>query len=171
MDAIGAKDTELRHYLTKFVSLCRNKIAEQFGCTVWIFHQIKASMVTASSTKLFHHGDAAEAGAFAAELAVCGCMGVPDKETGCRRINFSKVRYKPGEEIPPLTVKLHRQFSMLEDVGNQYGIDDAGHKFALLSDLARTSTAGAHHHPGGLPSGPPGLHRPTDPSDDLPILN
>jgi hypothetical protein len=59
-------------------------------------------------------------------------MGVPDKETGCRRINFSKVRYKPGEEIPPLTVKLHRQFSMLEDVGisddNQYGIDDAGHK-------------------------------------------
>jgi len=101
MSAIGARDDALRHYLTRFIGECRRNIAEAFSCTVWVMHQIKGSMITASPTKLFHHGEAAEASAFGAEMSVCACIGAPDRETGCRRLNFSKVRSSPWSDHSP----------------------------------------------------------------------
>ncbi len=132
-------------------------------------HQIKTSMLTAAPTKLFHHGDAAEATAFAAELSVCGCIGVPDRETGCRRLNWSKVRYRPGEEVQPLTIKIHRQFSMIDNVTHQYGVDDSGTRFALLTDIARTQGAEAARARVPASAGPRGLRSRPDPGDGIEI--
>jgi hypothetical protein len=169
MGANGIRQDNLRYYISKFLSDCRRMVAERFGCTVWAMHQLKTSLGSSSPTKLFHHSDAAEATNYAAELAVCACMGVPDNETGCRRINFSKVRYKPNEEVQPVIVKIHRMFSLLEDVGHLYGVDDSGHKFALLSDLTRVQgSPTAQVRPAS--NGPPGMRR-TDPIDDLGIQN
>lgn len=174
MDVTDADEAKMRHYIAKFINMSRRQIAERFGCTVWVFHQIKGAQLNASPTKLFHHSDAAEASAFAAELTVCGCIGAPDQDTGCRRLNFSKVRYIANEEVLPVTFRIHPALSMIEDVTHRYGVDEAGRRFALVEDLARTQ--GAEAATPRAQAGPPGLggqrrataiaSRAIDPNDD-----
>ncbi len=158
MDSIGVNRDQIRHYLGPFGGMVRRQISERFQTTSWIAHQIKGTELTASPTKLLHHSMAMESTAFATELAVCGCIGVPDPESGCRRLNFSKVRYRDQVEIEPVTVRIHPLFNMLEDVSTRYGVSDDGRSFALLSDLLQTqgmSAAGNRNN--GPQAGPPGM--------------
>jgi hypothetical protein len=156
MDSIGVTRDQIRHYLGPFGGMVRRQISERFQTTSWIAHQIKGSELTSSPTKLLHHSMAAESTAFATELAVCGCIGVPDADSGCRRLNFSKIRYRDQVEVEPVTVRIHPLFNMLEDVSTRYGVSDDGRSFALLADLLQTqgmSAAGTRNQPQAGPQG------------------
>lgn len=165
--AAGADESKKHEMITRFINTVRRQIAERFGCTVWCCHQIRGNLLDSSPTKLFHHSHAAEATAFAAELAVCCCIGVPDHDTGCRRLNFSKVRYINDTEVSPRTIRIHPSLAMIEDVTDQFGVDEAGRRFALMSDLARTQ--GAEAATPRAQAGPAGMGRQQrpDPNDDV----
>lgn len=155
MQANNIPEERLRYFLAAFGDLVRREIAERFGCTVWALHQIAAASCNASPTKLLHHNDSAECKAFADNLAVCGCMGVVDPVTGCRRLNFSKVRYKAVETITPVTLRINENFAWLEDVGNQFVAAESGRGFVDRETANRVE--GSFHADRGISSGPIGL--------------
>lgn len=123
-----------RSLLKQFGDDVRRQICERFNCTAWVAHQLKGAAGTASPTKLMHHSDAGESSDFADNMAVCFCLGTEDKATGCRILNPSKVRYLPGEEAPPVILKINK-FAMMQDVTRNYVINQS--KIMSLEDADR----------------------------------
>lgn len=130
----GLEDSSYRTLLQQFGDRCRIEIAERFQCTVWALHQLKAELGKSSPTKLMHHSDAGESKDFAVNMAVCGCLGVADQATGCRRLNWSKIRYRPTEQVPPTTLRINENFAIMEDVTRLYTIDDASRQFLSFEE-------------------------------------
>lgn len=126
----------MRNFLKSFPNEIRRQITGPYGCTVWVLHQLKGEAGRWSPLKLMHHSDAGESKDFAENMAVCGCMGTEDKTTGCRRFNFSKVRYQPGVETPPVTLKIN-EFGRMVDVTSQYIVDDVSQRFILRSEASQ----------------------------------
>lgn len=137
MEGIGQanNDRVFRSLLRSFGDQFKRKISERFQTTSWLLHQLKGEMGTANPTKLMHHSDAAESKDFAVNMAVCGCLGTADPQTGCRRLNWSKVRYRAGERIMPSMLRVHEQFALMEDVSSLYTIDESGNQFVTREDM------------------------------------
>ena len=131
------KDDALRTMLTEFGNLARREIAERFRCTVVALHQIAPSEVGKSATSLLHHSMAQESKAFAENMAACACIGNADVHTGCRRINWSKIRYKPQERVEPITVRINDEYSLMDDVSTTYVVDEANRRFVTQDAAAR----------------------------------
>lgn len=137
---LGSKASDpgrVREELKSFGQQGRVSISERFGCTTWVLHQIRGDAGKFSPGKLMHHTDAQETKDFAENMAVCGCLGVPDTQTGCRRLNWSKVRYRPNQQVPPHTLRINDVLATVDDVTSEYTLDDRGGSF-----LARTATPG-----------------------------
>jgi len=130
-------DSSLRHLLSEFGNRCRREIAERFNCTVTIMHQIAPAEGQRNATALLHHSMAAESRAFAENLAACACIGNTDVSTGCRRLNWSKIRYQAQEKVEPVTIRINDQFALMEDVGSIYAVDDSGRRFVPRDTLQR----------------------------------
>jgi hypothetical protein len=154
--AMGKPDSELRHLLRAFGEACRLQIAIPLNTTVWILHQIAGAACNLSPAKLLHHNDAAEAKSFADNLSLCMCIGNPDRNSGCRLMNFSKVRNKPVERIAPLLFSIHEQFARIEDMSDTMAVDGSGARIVSRADLAHVLGAtGAR----GASAGPTGLNQ------------
>jgi hypothetical protein len=143
MQAQGLDERNYRHLLKRFADDTRKKISERFHATSWILHQMKGDAGKARPTKLMHHSDAAESKDFANNLAVCLCLGTPDPMTGCRRLNPSKVRFRPNEKLPPVTLKIDDQFAVMVDVTSRYVVEEAGGRFMTAEDADTVGGADA----------------------------
>jgi len=144
--AIGTDDPSRYRYLLKtFGDRCRKEIAERFGCTVWVLHQVKGEAGTAKPSKLIHHSEAGESKDFATNMAVCGCLGVADPATGCRRLNFSKVRYRPNESITPPTLRIDDRFAVMRDVTSQFSLAEGGQQFITAADQQQVHAVDTSH--------------------------
>lgn len=144
MTASGSDDPSRYRYLLKtFGDRCRKEISERFGCTTWVLHQLKGDAGAAKPSKLMHHTDAGESKDFATNMAVCACLGVADPVTGCRRLNFSKVRYRPNEAITPPTLKIDDRFAIMRDVSAQFVLDEGGRQFITAEDQRQVHAVGA----------------------------
>ena len=165
MDANNMDDSRLRHLLSAFGANVRRQLAERFRCTAWIMHQVKAESCDKSPTKLMHHTDSAECKAFAVELSVCGCIGVPDQATGCRYINWSKVRYVPTHNISPSILRINDTFASIDEVSHRYGVDETGLRFVTQEDLRQLAGTEATHERRAVMSGPPGMRRDMEPQN------
>lgn len=126
--------THLRRLLKQFGDKCRRDIAERYRSTVWVVHQIAPSNATKSPMTLLHHSMAAESRAFAEHLAVCGCLGVPDTQTGCRLLNWSKTRYSSDANAVPSILRIDEQFAMIQDVTADFVVNDTGRSFVRSKD-------------------------------------
>ena len=133
MAAQGMDEKNYRYLLKTFGDRCRQEISAQFGCTTWVLHQLKGSMGKSSPSKLMHHSDAGESADFANNMVVCCCLGVADTYTGCRRLNFSKVRYMASANITPPTLRINDQFAIMEDVTRLFTISPSG-QFLTMED-------------------------------------
>lgn len=122
-------ETKLRYYLTTFGDEVRRRVAEAFQCTAWIFHQLAPTENSRSATALLRHDQAAEGKAFAENLAVCGCLGVTERPSGLRRLNWSKTRYTRIEQVAPVTLKINERFAEMEDMTRQFVVDEQLHRF------------------------------------------
>ena len=129
------QDDQLRTLLTEFGNTARREIAERFHCTVVALHQIAASEGGRSATALLHHTMAQESKAFAENMAACACIGSADQQSGCRRVNWSKVRYVPQERVEPITVRINDQYSLMDDVSSTYTVDETTRRF-ITQDAA-----------------------------------
>lgn len=170
MQSEGQNDPHFyRRLLKNFGDNCRKQISEKFHATTWALHQSKGEAGNASPFRLMHHTDAGESKDFAVNMAVCLCLGVPDPHTGCRRLNPSKVRYRPNEDVPPMTLRIHDKFAYMEDVTRLFVADEGSRQFVSASD------ANSVHGTEGLErrqtqsAGPVGLRdtnnpEPADPS-------
>ncbi len=134
MQSKGMDERNYRHLLKRFADDTRKKISERFHATSWILHQMKGDAGRAQPTKLMHHTDAAESKDFANNLAVCLCLGVPDPLTGCRRLNPSKVRFRPNEKLPPVTLRIDDEFAVMVDVTDNYVAEEAGGRFMTTAE-------------------------------------
>lgn len=123
------REEQLRTLLTEFGNTARREIAERFRCTVVGLHQIAPSEGGKSPIALLHHTMAQESKAFAENMAACACIGNADQQTGCRRINWSKIRYKPQEQVEPITVRINDEYSLMDDVSAAYVVDEASRRF------------------------------------------
>jgi hypothetical protein len=133
MHANAMDDSQLRHLLKNFGDRCRREISERYRCTTWILHQIAPSNATRSPTQPLHHSMASESRAFAEFLSLCGCLGVPDSQTGCRLLNWSKTRYARTETVEPALLRINDLFARFDDVGDSYRVDDVGRSFVATS--------------------------------------
>ena len=165
MDANNMDDSRLRHLLSSFGQLVRRQLAEKFRCAAWIMHQVRAEDCDKSPTKLMHHSQSSECKAFAVELSVCGCIGVPDKSTGCRYINWSKVRYAPDQNITPSILRINDTFASIDEVSHRYGVDETGLRFVTQEDLRQLAGTEATHERRAAMSGPPGMRRDMEPQN------
>jgi hypothetical protein len=130
-----ADDREIRFWLNRVGDEFRMRVATRFNCTVWLLHQLRGAAGDASPLKLMTHHDAAETKDFANNLAVCCCLGVADPTTGCRRLNWSKTRNTRNESVPPVTLRIHDHFAIMEDVGDRFTIDAPSRRFISREQL------------------------------------
>jgi hypothetical protein len=135
--AKGMDDGQLRHLLKNFGDRCRREISERYSCTTWIFHQIAPSNATKSPTQPLHHSMASESRAFAEFLALCGCLGVPDAQTGCRLLNWSKTRYARTETVEPIPMRINDLFACFEDVSEAFKVDKVTRQFMTATEWDR----------------------------------
>lgn len=157
LESLGGQDKDKSRMLLKSCGdACRKNISERFGCTTWLLHQLKGAVGEYPPTKLIRHSDAEGCRDFAVNLSVCACLGLADDRTGCRRMNFSKVRYRANEETPPATLRPDDKLAVLRDVTREYTVDAGSRKFLSAAE-SRTVHGGAE-----LPrrSGPPAGLRP-----------
>lgn len=126
MQASGMSEEGYRYLLKTFGDRCRLEIAAKFNCTVWVLHQLKGAVGKSKPTKLMHHTEAGESADFANNMTVCGCLGVADPFTGCRRLNWSKVRYRPAVNVPPQTLRINDTFAIMDDVTRMFTISETG---------------------------------------------
>ena len=126
---------------------CRKQLSERFGCTTWLLHQLKGAAGEYPPTKLIKHTDAAECRDFAVNLAVCMCLGTPDEKTGCRRLNFSKVRYRSNEVTLPVTLRPHDKLAEMCDVTRDYTVDETSRRFLTASEAHTVHGAEAASRP------------------------
>lgn len=159
---INNNDRAYRNLLKSFGDEFRRKVSERFKTTSWILHQLKGELGTANPTKLMHHSDAGESKDFAVNLAVCGCLGTADPNTGCRRLNWSKVRFRPNERITPATLRIHEQFALMEDVGSLYMVDESGRQFISRDEAQEIGGMQNATQRRAAMTGPPGMR--TQPS-------
>jgi hypothetical protein len=120
MQANNINEEKMRYFLAGLGDMLRREIAEKNQCTVWLLHQFNGDQNKRSSTTLLHHSDAAEAKAFAENLAVCACLGTEDKLTGCRLLNFSKVRYYNDRSQSAPTLQIDGRFGCMIDVSHRF---------------------------------------------------
>lgn len=129
LQAKGLNHDEYRTLLKTFGDRCRKEISERFQTTTWILHQLKGQEGSASPTKLQSHVGAGESRDFANNMAVCGCLGTEHKATGCRFLNWSKIRYRPGVVMPPVVLRIGDEIAEMECVTNQFVPSLAGGAF------------------------------------------
>lgn len=151
-------DKVYRNLLKSFGDEFRRKVSERYKTTSWILHQLKGDVGKAKPTVLMHHTDAGESKDFAVNMAVCGCLGTADPQTGCRRLNWSKVRFRANEQIAPATLRIHDQFAMMEDVSSLYLADEHSRQFISREDAREIGgLANAQRHQPAL-AGAAGTH-------------
>lgn len=132
----GIPEERLRYYLGNFGDLCRQKLSEHFKCTTWIAHQVSGDANGRPCTTALSHSDAGESKSFASGLAVCGCLGNWCRQTGCRYLNWSKVRYAvPPSSIPIL--RMHDHFAELYDVSKKYYASIPQRRFVSYTESAQ----------------------------------
>jgi hypothetical protein len=133
----GLDDRKLRLWLKRIGDDFRGQVAERFGCTCWVLHQLRGEAGNSSPLKLMKHTDAGETKDFANNMAVCGCMGAVDTMTGCRRLNWSKTRNVRNESITPVTLRIHDYFATMEDVTATYIADEASRRFVNRAEASQ----------------------------------
>lgn len=164
MAANNMDDSRLRHLLANFGNIARREIAQRYGCTFVAVHQMAPSEGKRGSNALLHHTMAAEARAFAENMAACACIGNPDQTTGCRLLNWSKIRYQALETINPVTLKIDDQFATMEDVSAIYARADSGDGF-VHRDVARQIHGGSQQEQRTASSNPPSIRGQSNPND------
>jgi len=167
----GMDERNYRLLLKTFGNDCRKRIAEQFGTTCWIVHQLKGDVGKSSPIKLMHHTDAAESKDFAVNLAVCGCIGTPDPRSGCRRLNWSKLRYRPNEKVAPVTLKIHDMFATMFDASSLFQIDEAGRQFITRDDAREIGGTEAATQRQQAMTGPGGMRNTSRPQVDPNVVD
>lgn len=137
LQASNVRDPEraYRSTLKSFGDEFRRSISERFSATSWILHQLRGDLGTASPTRLMHHSEAGESKDFAVNMAVCACLGTADQRTGCRRWNYSKVRFRAGEQIAPITLRINDYFAKMDDVSSMFTVDEATRQFLSVDDM------------------------------------
>lgn len=140
----GIKDESAKRAMLKDLGMeCRRRISQHFNCTTWVLHQMAGAAGKTSPTKLLTHNDAADCKSFAENMAVCGCLGTDDKQTGCRWLNWSKTRYNSSQVSPPSTLRIHDRFALMEDVSAVFTPDTARGVFMTAEDSRRIDGAAA----------------------------
>lgn len=137
MSARNWPEERLRHLLTSWGDEVRMQISERFRCATWSLQQATGEANKYPPWKLLTIADIKECRAFAENLAVCGCIGVEDPTTGCRYINWAKMRYRPKTSAPPSLVKVHPQWAELIDVSDRYQLDEIGRRFEERTQMRR----------------------------------
>lgn len=165
--ATGRSDENAyRKMLKEHGDKMRIQIAAKFKTTAWSLHQIKGDKGKSRPTNLLHHTDAAETKDFAENMAVCGCLGTADQRTGCRRFWWSKVRYRPNEEVPPVTLQIDRDFAVMRDVTRNFHANEQTGQFLTEREMNSVAQEGATQQ--SSMRGPDMPDRPQAPASAIP---
>lgn len=167
MAAQNMDDSRLRYLLSAFGDRARREIAERFGCTVVLLHQVAPAEGQRHATTLMHHSMAAESRAFAENLAACACIGNTDLVTGCRRLNWSKIRYKQQEKVEPVTIRINDQFAQMDNAGSVYAVDDSARRFVLRDSLQQVHGGSMPAQPRTATTNPPRIRTQMDAGEDI----
>jgi hypothetical protein len=122
---------ELRFLLETIGQRLQRDIAVRYKCTVWLVHLLNGELGNAPPTRLMHHSDSADSKQLPVHMSAIACLGTIDKESGCARINWSKVRYKSGQYIAPSIVRIDDRLARMHDVSMQYVADEVTKKIIL----------------------------------------
>jgi hypothetical protein len=128
----------------------RRHIADPFGATVLLAHQLAQGEIKKyPPSKYIHHHDSSMGKSFAENLHACFCIGVRDPDSHVSTLNFSKIRASRPVASTGL-VKISDDWVDVELVTDKYTVCRGSKKILSKGDVRPFSGGEA----GGLGSGP-----------------
>ncbi len=122
VDRSRAKDNfQLTKVLDSFATSVRRRIAEPFGCPIWIAQPLRAQLGKASPLSLPNHRDAMYSKKFTDSLTFTFAFGTRDRN-GCHR--FACVKCPPqSDPAQPIVVRVDRDIGQVVDVTDEVIVD------------------------------------------------
>lgn len=115
------------------------EIGTKFDCTILVAHQLAGGDIKKIPPyRYVTHYDAQGSKAFAENLHACLCVNQKDPENFVSTINWSKIRY--GRPASPYgLVRIHDTVVDVEDVSEDYYVNELGRKITRRDDMAPTA--------------------------------
>lgn len=131
----NAASAEYSRHLSRLPDDLRRIIADEFGCTVLLAHQLApGDYKKAPPGKYLHHTDAQGSKSFAENLHSCACINQKDPDSRASTIQWSKIRAL----LPPTTtgiVKIPQDLVDMHLVSDDYHIDSMTNKILRRGEI------------------------------------
>lgn len=133
----GKSERDLRLLLSSYGNQCKTMIAEPHRGTVWVLHQLKPDTMKYRPTKLIDWSDSADCRSFAENMQVCGCLGPVERATGCRRLNWSKLRRVSADGVLMPILRMHSHCAYFYDASAHFVADERTGRFLDPQTMAQ----------------------------------
>ena len=109
MAASNEDSNELRHHITQVPLLARNEIAAEFGCPVWLVHQLSGSANSVLKPgAALHHTDSAESKSFAENLDFAFVVGNLNQDSMGQ---IACTKHRRSSVHPPKVIQVDGMFN------------------------------------------------------------
>ena len=98
----------------KFVEESRCRLAQKFGCPVWLIHQLNGNANKRSPVARQHHRDAKETKHFGDHLDYCFVLGTQDPNSRCFTLECTKA-LTPPIHSERVILEIDRDFAILRE--------------------------------------------------------
>ena len=112
----------LRHVVADAPLMAANMLASEFGCPVWLVHQLSGEANRRAPGSKYHHTDAAEARNFGENVDFAFIIG-SSNQLDLRQLACTKHRRTSARAATVL--RMHLDGGSLEHVGDKYVIDSS----------------------------------------------
>lgn len=115
-EEIDSRPDSQRKLIQNVIIKLKREIAEKYGISVILLHQIAAAAIgKGSHGRAYHHTESAECKSISYWADIVLTVGTPDKETGVLKLCGSKVRRGPPTEILVKTIPETCNFQVATD--------------------------------------------------------
>lgn len=131
----NASTTEYSRHLSRLPDDIRRIIADDFGCTVMLAHQLAPGDYKKSPPgKYLHHTDAQGSKSFAENLHSCACINQKDNDSRASTIQWSKIRALLPPAITGI-VKIPQDLVDMQLVSDDYYVDPMTNKILRRGEV------------------------------------
>lgn len=126
-------DSKQATALATYVDEVRCQIAAEFGCPVWIMHQLAGKYCQRSPAVMPHHSEADHCKSFANYAYYAFVIGTKDQETSTCLFGATKTRR--GEGSAPVVLKIDGNLGRVVEADAQYTVDPTTRRIVARRDL------------------------------------
>jgi hypothetical protein len=130
---------DLRHYVGRFPTRCKHKLAGPFDCPVWALQQLSGAANERASGVIQHHTNASEAKDFAENVDFNFQIGTTEKINNVRVANMACTKHRRRPEEGHVILEIHGEDNTVLEASAKYSIEGGGK--IISRDYATTVVA------------------------------